>query len=339
MEILSKPLSSIGGIADKSSPEVDCQFFDYGILNWHLATLSPTLREAGIRIKHLSLPTLLGQAITREPPVKHLFSALTSLSFNLHDPAYMLGDYDEPPPSFRTLMQCARHTLEKLQFSNLLNPPSEHPRRGELLLEKLWGHEPGSETETLVFPRLKELSLSSLVLYAPSLIKFLEAQPALEKVTFRHVYLPTQGYGWPDVAAALPASCHSLHMSHCGGQSAPRAQIDPLPDSMIRWERIEPFRPYQDHFPKSCGWHVSKSHVEGETEEYIIEHHVTEKKRIAEQIAAAQDDGEQYVGAPLGELLKQEMELDRRIASKTHEARVLKERIRNQDYADYERLP
>lgn len=107
----------------------------------------------------------------------------------------------------------ATHTGD-VTVSNLLNPPSEHPCRGELLLEKLWGHEPGNETKTLVFPRLKELNLSSLVLYAPSLIKFFEAQPVLEKVTFRHVYLPTQGYGWPDVAVALsPAAIHPTYLT------------------------------------------------------------------------------------------------------------------------------
>lgn len=83
---------------------------------------------------------------------------------------------------------------------------------------------------------------------------------------------------------------------------------------------------------------MSKSHSEGKLNRYITEQYAPKKKRIAGQIAAAQDDEERYTGSPLGDLLKQEMELERGMASKAHEARELKARIRNQDYADYEKL-
>ncbi|KAF2033967.1 hypothetical protein EK21DRAFT_108383 [Setomelanomma holmii] len=314
--------------------EVECQFADTEILNQHIATLGRALGEAGTSIRHLLLPTVYGRSIMRSPAANYLFSTLTSLSFDLHDPAEMLGDYDEQPPSFRTLIQCARHTLENLEFSNLFAYRLEYSRRGEHLLEKLWGHEPGTANEAFVFPRLRKLKLVSFILYTPSLIMFLQSQPVLEEVTFRHIYLPTQGYGWPEVAAALPSSCQSFHMDSCGGQSTARAHPDPPPDSNIEQSQIEPFNPYNHQFPKSCGWRVRKSCLEREAEKYIVEHYKPYKDRIAEQIGSAQSGGEKYMGAPLGELLEQEVELDRAMAAKVRE---FKERIESQNHADYER--
>ncbi|KAJ4358676.1 uncharacterized protein N0V89_003260 [Didymosphaeria variabile] len=339
MERLSMSLHPNDHFTDGSSEEIEYQFSDTDILNLHLETLSGALDEAGVRIRHLLLPTVNGRAIKRKSPsIQHLFTGLTSLSFDLHDPAEMLNDYDEQPPSFRTLIQCTRHTLEKLQFSSLFAFNMHRPRRGEHLLEKLWGYEPGSGTEAFVFPRLKQLELISLVLYTPSLIAFLKAQPALEKAVFKHIYLPTRGYGWPDVAAALPPSCHSLHLDHCGGQTTPRDGPDPPPDSNITHSDIERFRPYKHPFPEACGWRASKSYFEREAEKYAVQHHGPQGIRIAEQIAAAQSSllhGESDSGPSLGELLKQSMDLDRRTTSKIQK---FNETIKSLDYADYERL-
>lgn len=322
-------------IANKSSLEVESQFLDYEILNWHLVTLSVALGEAGFRPKQLFLPTVHGRSITRTPVVQQLFSALTSLSFSLHDPAEMLGGYDESPPSLRTLIRCSRHTLEKLEFSNLFAHFPEHQRRGEHLLEKLWGHDSDDESTTIKFPRLRELALVSFILYAPSLIDFLKAQVTLERVTFRHTYLPTQGYGWPDVAAALPPSCHALHISHCGGKSTPRVYPDPAPDSNVTHSKIKPLRPYTHQFPESCGWRVSKSYLQRETKKCIAEYWEPMRRRIADRIASAHSDGDGYTGAPISELLEQQLELEEKVASKTREFR---KRVQSQNSADYERM-
>lgn len=332
-------LYSIHEVTNRSSGEVECQWSDTDILNLHLETLGLALREAGVRIRHLFLPTVYGRSIAgRNQSIQHLFGRLTSLSFDLHDPSEMLENYDGNPPSFRTLIHCARHTLEKLEFSNLFAWSLAQPRRGEHLLEKLWGYEPGRGTEALVFPKLKHLNLSSLVLYTPSLISFLQAQPALEKVLFNHIYLPTRGYGWSDVASALPPGCHSLHLYRCGGLSTPRSRADPPPDSNIEVCNIEKFSPYKHPFPESCGWRASKSYLEREVTKYCIEPYASQRIRIAESIAAAQDSlvrTDPYTGTPLGELLKESMDLERRIASLMQ---GLRETIKNQDHADYERI-
>ncbi|KAL1613187.1 hypothetical protein SLS60_001419 [Paraconiothyrium brasiliense] len=319
--------------------EVECQFSDAEVLNMHLGTLSDALDEAGIGIKHLFLPTVYGRSIqSKSHAIQRLFTGLTSLSFDLHDPTEMLGDYDEQPPSFGRLIRCARHTLEKLEFSNLFAYNIHGPRPGEHLLEKFWGYAPDSGTAALVFPRLKHLELISLILYAPSLITFLKAQPALEKAVFRHVYLPTRGYGWTDVAAALPPSCHSLHLDHCGGQTTPRDGPDPLPDSNITRNEIERFYPYQHPFPETCGWRLSKSHLEREAANSATTHYEPQRIRIADQIDAAQSSllrGESDAIASLGELLKQSSKLDRRTATRMGK---IEEMIKRLESADYERL-
>ena len=248
----------------------------------------------------------------------------------------MFGDHSGPPPSFRTLIQCARHTLEKLEFSNIFHTHPQRPYRGEHLLEKFWGYEPGRGTDTLVFPRLTQLNITSLILYAPSLVTFLQAQPKLEKVVFRHVCLPTQGYGWPDIAAALPPTCHSLHIARCRGQPTPRVYPDPGPNSTIGCDHVQPFSPYEHPFPESCGWRASKSYLERETEKYITGKMAVEKKSIATNIDLAQSNAKCYTGPPIGELLKRSAKLDRKISAKMQEFR---ERVKKQDHADYERVP
>ncbi|KAH6633776.1 hypothetical protein C7974DRAFT_471837, partial [Boeremia exigua] len=229
------------GIKGRVDEEVVGQFSDFDILNAHLETLGNAVQEAGIRIEHLLLPTVSGRDIARTPAVQHLFGALTSLSLDLYRPVEMLANYSGGPASLRTLFRCARNTLRKLEFNNFFRVHYHLPDRGEHLLENLWGEDPDSETGTFVFPRLEHLQFGTLILYAPSLIKFLRVQPELKRVVFRYVYLGTLGYSWADVAANLPSSCRSLYISVCGGQTTPKVHPDPAPNSELAYNHIAPF--------------------------------------------------------------------------------------------------
>lgn len=319
----------------EGSLEVESQFAMFDIFNAHLEMLSRALVEAGIRIKHLLLPTVLAPSITIDPAVQKLFTGLSSLSLHYHDPYEMLVSAEDRPVPFRTLIHCARHTLERLEFSNMFVYDASRPNHGEHLLAGSWGYEPGRETSPLIFPKLRILELTCLILYTPSLVSFLREQPSLEKVAFKHIYLPTRGYGWPDVAAALPLSCHSLHLHDCGGLSTPKIGPDPPPDSEIECKDIEPFDPHHNPFPESCGWQLSTLYIERETEKHIAEHYVPRKLHIAEQLVSAQGHTERQTSASLDELHQKMEELEREIAWKRE---AIKEKFKEENEAEYERI-
>ena len=307
-----------------------CQFSDVEILNLHLETLSRAVQESETRIRDLILPTVYGRSVTKSPTVQKLFSALTSLSFTLHDPAEMLGNYCGPPPSFRTLIRCARNTLQSLEFAD------EYGRqyRGEHLLEKLWGYESGDRGDTIIFPELKRLHVAGIILYAPSLIAFLQAQPTLEKATFTIVSLGTQGYGWPDVAAALPPTCNSLHIDRCSGESGPKLYPDPGPDSAITRKQVAAFKPHQHPLPEWCGWRERLLDAEREAHKHS-KGIVSEMKHKAAMIDWAQRDADCYDGPPIGELLQRLTKLERQFAAKMQYSRRLNKR---RSSAEYERI-
>ncbi|KAJ4983620.1 hypothetical protein SVAN01_10883 [Stagonosporopsis vannaccii] len=301
------------GVGRDVSEEVECQFARTEILNLHLETLGCALQEAGVRIKHLFLPTISGKAIPSTPAVQHLFSALKSLSFNLEDSEEMLAHHTEHPPPIRMLIRCARNTLERMEFNNTLYR-YDLPCQGEHLLEKLWGDDSEREDGTLVFPRLKHLHIRNLILYAPSLFKFVEAQSALHTAIFTNVYLHTPGYGWSDVAAALPASCQSLHILFCGGESTPRVIPDPPPNPNLNYNQIPRFRPHRASWPASCKWRISDVFIKRRAEEQAYGEFNIVKQELINDIIAAQQTLDSYTGLPLNELLSLREDLERRVA-------------------------
>jgi hypothetical protein len=248
----------------------------------------------------------------------------------------MLEKYSGPLPSLGKLIQCTRHTLERLEFSNLFASHPYYPSPGKNLLEKLWGYEPGSERDPITFPRLKTFILSSLILYTPSLITFLQAQPALEKATFSYIFLPTSGYSWADVAAALPPTCTVFHTRSCGGQASRGLHLDPAHHPNISYNQIEPFKPFQHAFPASTGWRASEAYLERLVQKQMTHSYYTSAREcIASNIAAAQSGSASYQGPSLSELLKQSVELDRRIAADMQKAREARQLY---DHADFERI-
>jgi hypothetical protein len=99
-------------------------------------------------------------------------------------------------------MECTRTTLKRIDFEF-------QPERGEHTFENLCFAPSGkdeNEVEPLTFPHLTSLTLSRLIVSGPSLAKFLSAQPALDNIEFKNIYIGTPDYTWADIAANMPAS-------------------------------------------------------------------------------------------------------------------------------------
>lgn len=312
-----------------------CQFSNMVVLNLNLETLGTAIQEAGVRIKSLFLPTISGQAIFSTPAVQHLFSALKHLSFDLGDWTEMLARCNGRPPSIQKLIQGTRNTLERLELNN---PWESHrlPYRGEHLLEKLWGDDSEQENGALVFPRLKHLQITTLILYAPSLINFLIVQPALQSAVFTNVFVQTQGYGWSHVAAALPPTCQFLRIHRCGGQATPKVVPDPAPHPDIAYSQIPEFRPQIFSWPVSCGWRISDAFIKREAEEQVGRERSIVKQQLIADIGAAQQGLKSSTGMPLSELLSLRRVLERETAEKF---KMFKDDTYIRETAEYERIP
>jgi hypothetical protein len=168
------------------------------------------------------------------------------------------------------LIRSARHTLEKLEFSNFFALPPFSPGKREHLLEYLWGYESDSGRDPIIFPRLKVLNLTNLLIYAPSLITFLQTQSTLQNVAFEHVFVGTKGYSWATVVAALPPACTKLHIACSRGPSiSPRVWPVPAPRSNISHTDLKTFRPYSNPIPGSTGWRTSVSLFKQQVEESL----------------------------------------------------------------------
>lgn len=204
------------------------------------------------------------------------------------------------------------------------------------MLEKLWGDDTTREDGILVFPRLKHVQITTLILYAPSLINFLRVQPALESVVFANVYVQTQGYGWSDVAAALPPACRFLRIHLCGGQATPKVIPDPPPNPDMAYSYMSRFTPQKSTWPASCGWRISDAFIRRRAEQQTMLELSVVRQQLINDICAAQQGLESSTGRPLSELLWLREGFERRFAQNVERFGV---DSCDHESADFERIP
>jgi hypothetical protein len=152
--------------------------------------------------------------------VKYAFTGLEALHLNLDSSEFLLRDAT-PITHLVNLMLCALPTLQHLtlNFGGLRDP--SYPKIADHTLDNiLYENKPSTGNDKkmpLVFPQLKSFTLNNLVIYGPALTQFLSAQPALQDVSFKLVFLSNLDTGWcTTVAEALPLCCKSWSVEHVG---------------------------------------------------------------------------------------------------------------------------
>jgi hypothetical protein len=112
---------------------------------------------------------------------------------------------------------------------------------------------------TLVLPRLSYFSLETLLVSAPSLIKFISVQPRLKALSFGNVYFSTPGSKWSQVASALPVSVETWKVSKVGH--------DPIPSGPVQASYLytPTWSPDDEPLPVETGWKVvEKAYTPGD---------------------------------------------------------------------------
>lgn len=181
-----------------------------------------------------------------------MFTGLVDLDLHLDDVKFLELDNTSTSHDLPKLMQCALATLQrlKLQFSTDYLPERGEHTFENLLYEPRTG--PDEDAPPLIFPRLKTLELSTLIVYAPSLARFLSVQPALETINFEHIYLGTPDSNWAEFASSFPPSLQSWYVNRCGHEPFP--ETTPNFQHPIGYNWIHQFKPFSSPLPPSCGW-------------------------------------------------------------------------------------
>ncbi|CAN9095928.1 hypothetical protein AA0114_g7482 [Alternaria tenuissima] len=241
------------GIVDDYDNEVSEQFSGCRTTWKHLELLSSALQASNSRIQSLVLPKIHPSSITASAALEHMFSSLTTLSFNAESVDFLLESQNNEGSLLASLICHASQTLQTLEFRNITTSHPQLPDVGEHYIEKLLGSvsAPASTYTPLVFPALKTLKLRSLLLETPSLINFLSQQPKLQYAHFEYVYLTSIGYKWHNVAQKLPPSCNKLYIGRCGHEKWAL-------NSPAAYNHIKPFLPFKEGFPSTSGWRLNE---------------------------------------------------------------------------------
>ncbi|CAN9289460.1 unnamed protein product [Alternaria alternata] len=241
------------GFVDGVDNEVSEQFSGCSTTWKHLELLSSALQASNSRIQSLVLPKIHPSSITTSAALEHMFSSLTTLSFNAESVNFLLESPNNEGSLLASLICHASQTLQTLEFRNMTTSHPQLPDVGEHYIEKLLGSvsAPASTYTPLVFPALKTLKLRSLLLETPSVINFLSQQPKLQYAHFEYVYLTSIGYKWHNVAQKLPPSCNKLYIGRCGHEKWAL-------NSPAAYNHIKPFLPFKEEFPSTSGWRLNE---------------------------------------------------------------------------------
>ncbi|KAF2262567.1 hypothetical protein CC78DRAFT_618468 [Lojkania enalia] len=229
------------------------QFSRSSLSQLNLELVASGLHSAGHHIKELELPAIDPSLIIASEPMQHIFTELVALVLDLDSrfreaTDFLSLDKPIPTPSLFTLIQCARPTLGLIDIC--FNPDSSLPLESENTLDFLFSTNCNSVGIPLVFPNLKTLKLSMLIVHAPSLIAFLAAQPALRTIFFGGICQGTPGYNFTHVASSLPLSAQNWYVDYCRDEPYPGFQRP------VSYNGIKKFKPYESPFPSETGWRI-----------------------------------------------------------------------------------
>ncbi|KAI0484736.1 hypothetical protein GGR56DRAFT_669260 [Xylariaceae sp. FL0804] len=214
---------------------------------YFLSVLSRALHAARHSVRSLRITELAPALLRATPATRFVFTGLQALTLC----AYYVDFLLEAAPRSAALVEllaCARPTLRRLDIRGGYRWP-HMPAHGPHSLLRVLSSDGEGETP-LVFPQLTALCVASLTLSTEPLVRFLAAQPALESLEFRYLYLSTRGKGWPYLAGALPPTVKRwIGHGELGHEPYPDAEIL-ASDWMQKWSRRG------DPAPSLPGWEV-----------------------------------------------------------------------------------
>ena len=103
----------------------------------HLELLSSALQASNSRIQSLVLSKIHPSSITTSAALEHMFSSLTTLSFNVESVDFLLESPNNEGSLLASLICHASETLQTLEFRNITTSHPQLPDMGEHYIEKL----------------------------------------------------------------------------------------------------------------------------------------------------------------------------------------------------------
>jgi hypothetical protein len=180
--------------------------------SFFFGVLASALHSASRSIKSLEVREFFAGHVQSNPSTRHVFTGLREITLGVYNVEFLAEEATVCQPLIE-LFKCAQPTLQRLSIIG--GGKWHYPARGGHSLLKILGD--GPDESPLVFPELEFICLRTLILTAPPLITFLQAQPNLKNLEFGFIYLDTPGTGWPQLAEALPPSVESWRVFGCVG--------------------------------------------------------------------------------------------------------------------------
>ncbi|GAP92156.1 hypothetical protein SAMD00023353_7700250 [Rosellinia necatrix] len=207
-----------------------------------LEVLARALHEAGRHVKRLSVSEFFADHLHDTPATRHASTGLQRISLTMLHVEFMADE----APRFDVLVELFRRAQPTLRRLSIVAGGKwpQLPARGGHSLLKMLGE--GDDETPLVFPRLEFIHLEGLILSSPPLMRFLRAQPGLESLEFRHIYLCTPDAGWPVLVEAFPPSLKNWKSMGPLGHEPINADGPTAYNWMTTWTPRE--------LPLSSGW-------------------------------------------------------------------------------------
>lgn len=202
--------------------------------------ISQSIQHTQRHTEGLRISGLNGDDIKDTQAVRHMFCGLKTVELNIIDASFLLERNN--PSVLGELLCCAKSTLEHLSLR--LDKHIHLPQRDVHSLANLLF----SANLLIPFPRLKYLSLVTIILSAQPLIDFLAAQLKLSLLTTRFVYLASSNIGWPEVVRNFPSSLKDWRLEQLGHYPI-AGFVPPISDNWTeRWSAMD------DDTVRSMGW-------------------------------------------------------------------------------------
>ncbi|KAK5630497.1 hypothetical protein RRF57_006212 [Xylaria bambusicola] len=188
-----------------NSYEIDVQRRDSFPCTFFLEVLARALHAADRRIKNLHVQELFVEHLHDSPAIHHVFTGLRHIDLNITHVDFLF----EGARKSELLIELFKHaqpTLRRLSIMAGGKWPGLPARGAHSLLKMLGDGTDETGGMPLVFPQLEFVQLGGIILSALPLVQFFSAQPGLKQLELSHIYLSTNGFGWPNLIDALPAT-------------------------------------------------------------------------------------------------------------------------------------
>ncbi|KAI1362729.1 hypothetical protein F5Y08DRAFT_311280 [Xylaria arbuscula] len=199
-----------------------------------LEVLARALHAANRRIRILRVNEFFVEHLHDSPAIRHMFTGLQHISLNIIHVEF-LAEQSRNCDLLIELFKCAQPTLRHLSIMAGGKWPGLPARGAHSLLKMIGDGTDETGGKPLIFPHLEFIRLGGIILSTPPLVQFFCAQPSLKRLEFSHLYLSTNGSGWPSVIETLPPTVESWKVRGPLGHEPQESPFDEDAPTAYNW--------------------------------------------------------------------------------------------------------